>query len=146
MKMSSDRDLRVIKTRKIIRNAFVSLMDKKEFKNITVNDIADEAMINRSTFYLHYTDKYDLLQRTVEEAIQKITQLIAPEAHIIDGKLDYDGFFQNIKCILKTIADDAVLYKIILNDKDLLGIDKKFRDALNSKLDRCFSETVPNFV
>lgn len=50
--MSSDHDLRVIKTRRLIKDAFVKLSGEKGFKNITVNDISDKAMINRSTFYL----------------------------------------------------------------------------------------------
>lgn len=90
--MSSDRDLRVIKTRRLIRDAFISLVNERGFKSITVNDISDRAMINRSTFYLHYTDKFDLLQKLVSEAIQNILCLIEPQAHIVNGDLDYEGF------------------------------------------------------
>lgn len=140
--MSIENDLRIIKTRKLIRDAFVKLIDIKGFDAITINNIADMAMINRSTFYLHYTDKYDLLQQTMEEAIQNILQLVAPEAHIIDGKLEYDSFVQNISSILKTVENDALLYKIILNDKEMSGISKKFENALIEKLDICFPDHI----
>lgn len=140
--MSIENDLRIIKTRKLIRDAFVKLVDIKGFNGITINNIADMAMINRSTFYLHYTDKYDLLQQTMEEAIQNILQLVAPQAHIIDGKLEYDSFVQNISSILKTVENDALLYKIILNDKEMLGISKKFENALIEKLDICFPDNI----
>ncbi|WP_077612474.1 TetR/AcrR family transcriptional regulator [Clostridium sp. Marseille-P2415] len=140
--MSNENDLRIIKTRKLIRDAFIKLMDRKGFHGITINNIADMAMINRSTFYLHYTDKYDLLQQTMEEAIQNILQLVAPETHIIDGKLEYDSFVQNINSILETIANDALLYKIILNDKEMSGISKEFEDALIEKLDICFPDHI----
>jgi AcrR family transcriptional regulator len=138
MKMSNENDLRIIKTRKLIREAFIKLLDRKGLNGVTINNIAEMAMINRSTFYLHYTDKYDLFQQTMDEAIQNILQLVAPKAHIIDGKLEYDSFVQNISSILKMVENDALLYKIILNDKEKTGVSKKFEDALIEKLDICF--------
>ncbi len=136
--MSSDHDLRVIKTRRLIRDAFVKLVDEKGFKSITVNDISDKAMINRSTFYLHYTDKYDLLQKIVNEAIQNILCLIEPQAHIVNGNPDYEIFLNNLSCIMKAVERDAVLYKFILNDKEALGITRKCENALLKKLNSSF--------
>ena len=140
--MSNENDLRIIKTRRLIRDAFVELLEIKGFNGITISDIADRAMINRSTFYLHYTDKYDLLQQTMEEAMQNILQLVAPETHIIDGKLEYNSFIQNISSILKAVERDAMLYKIILNDKEMSGITKKFENALIDKLDICYPDHI----
>lgn len=133
--MSSDHDLRVLKTRSLIRSAFVMMIKEKGFKNITVNDISDTAMINRSTFYLHYADKYDLLSRIVDEAINNILQAIEPEKHITDGKPDYDMFLNNLSYILKIVEKDAELYSIILNDKESLGISRMCECALKKKLD-----------
>lgn len=137
--MTKENDLRIIKTRRLIRDAFIEQLDIKGFEGITINNIADTAMINRSTFYLHYTDKYDLLKRTTEEAIQNIIKLVAPETHIQDGRLEYDSFVQNIDCILKTVESDALLYKIILNDKDMSGVRKEMVQILKQKLDMSFS-------
>jgi AcrR family transcriptional regulator len=136
--LSSNRDLRVIRTRGLIRDAFIKLMDERGFLNITVNDIADGAMINRSTFYLHYTDKYELLQKTVDEAIETIIGSVEPQAHLLNGKPDYESFLQNLSMILKTFEKDALLYKIILNDKEALGISRKLESSLKNKLESCF--------
>lgn len=133
--MSSDRDLRVIKTRYLIKNAFATLINEKGFINITVNDIADNAMINRSTFYLHYADKFDLLQKTIDEAIKKILSSVEPQTHIINGNVDYESFLKNLSDILKTLEENSLIYKFILNDKETLGISRKFENALKSKLD-----------
>ena len=62
-------DLRVIKTRKAIRAAFVSLLLEKGFAAITIQDIADRALVNRKTFYRHYADKYELAAQIVDEAL-----------------------------------------------------------------------------
>lgn len=58
----NQNDLRVIKTRKNIEISFIYLLDKKDFYKITVQDILDTALINRSTFYKHYSDKYQLAE------------------------------------------------------------------------------------
>lgn len=49
------------RTEKSIITAMVSLLQKKPFEKITVGDICDEALINHSTFYRHFNDKYALL-------------------------------------------------------------------------------------
>lgn len=58
--MQQKTDLRVIKTQRAIRETFLNLMYDKGFEAITVQQILDGALINRSTFYAHYKDKYDL--------------------------------------------------------------------------------------
>ena len=55
-------DIRIIKTRRAIQAAFLRLMKEKGFAAVTVKDIIRDAEINRSTFYAHYEDKYDLLE------------------------------------------------------------------------------------
>ncbi len=59
----------MLRTRKLIMDAFMELSGKKEFKDITVKDITEEAMINRATFYYHFEDIYDLLERVLSEVL-----------------------------------------------------------------------------
>lgn len=60
-------DLRVIKTKKNIEASFIHLLGQKDFYKITIQDILDRALINRSTFYKHYTDKYQLAETLCNE-------------------------------------------------------------------------------
>src|SRR5690606_34158453 len=62
-------DPRVLRTRKLIMDAFIELSAKKEFKDITIKDITTEAMINRATFYYHFDDIYDLLEKVLSEVL-----------------------------------------------------------------------------
>ncbi|QYK68714.1 TetR/AcrR family transcriptional regulator [Paenibacillus sp. S02] len=140
--MMRNNDLRIIKTQKVIRNAFVDLLDKNGFEAITVQEIANAAMINRSTFYLHYVDKYDLLQKTAEQALANIIELVAPETHIVDGELEYSSFKENIRAILKVVEDDAVLYKVLLNDPQMIDINQKYQQALIGKMDSSFPNNI----
>lgn len=65
----SKTDPRILRTRKLIMDSFIELSGKKEFKDITVKDITTEAMINRATFYYHFEDIYDLLEKVLSEVL-----------------------------------------------------------------------------
>jgi len=76
--MSSPKlDRRIRYTKMVIKEGFLSLMEKKPIEKITVKEICEIAEINRGTFYAHYKDVYDLLaqienelQETIEESLQ----------------------------------------------------------------------------
>jgi len=62
-------DPRIIRTRKLLMDAFMKIAQKKEFKDITIKDITDEATVNRATFYSHFQDKYDVMDASITEDI-----------------------------------------------------------------------------
>jgi AcrR family transcriptional regulator len=55
-------DPRILRSRRMLMDSLIRLLKKKEFEEISVQEIADEATLNRATFYLHYADKNALLQ------------------------------------------------------------------------------------
>lgn len=55
-------DPRILRSRRMLMEALVRLLTQKEFDDISIQEIADEATLNRATFYLHYPDKNALLQ------------------------------------------------------------------------------------
>ncbi|MDN5809217.1 MAG: TetR/AcrR family transcriptional regulator, partial [Staphylococcus equorum] len=57
----NEKDLRVIKTKRALSKSFYDLLEKQPFSTITVNQICNEALVHRTTFYKHFYDKYDLL-------------------------------------------------------------------------------------
>lgn len=65
-------DRRIKKSKKAIENALTHLMAECNFGEITINAIAEKADVNRGTIYLHYKDKYDLLDQSIEKQIQKL--------------------------------------------------------------------------
>lgn len=64
-------DIRKIRTRKSIIEAFFELLKKKSFEAIRISDITSMAMINRATFYNHFTDKYELFEVITKEIIME---------------------------------------------------------------------------
>src|SRR6201996_2186683 len=55
-------DPRILRSRRMLMESLAKLLNKKEFNDISIQEIADEATLNRATFYLHYPDKNALLQ------------------------------------------------------------------------------------
>ena len=60
--VSETTDPRILRSRQMLMEALVRLLTRKEFDDISIQEIADEATLNRATFYLHYPDKNALLQ------------------------------------------------------------------------------------
>ena len=65
--MKEKKDLRVIKTQNLLYNTLLELLKSSPFEEIKVSDICDKALINRSTFYAHYSDKYELLASYIDD-------------------------------------------------------------------------------
>jgi AcrR family transcriptional regulator len=64
--MQRSQDRRAVRTRRNLGDALVALILKKGYEAVTVQDIIDEADVGRSTFYMHYTGKEDLLRASFE--------------------------------------------------------------------------------
>lgn len=71
------------KTQKKFEETLLKLMKSKKFETITVNDITELADVNRSTFYRHYLDKYDLLEK-IEDNI--LNHVISYHSNTIEKK------------------------------------------------------------
>ena len=69
-KMEARVDPRIQRTRQMLTGALERLLQSKSIEEISVADIAQEATVNRATFYDHYADKFHLLQGLVESQFQ----------------------------------------------------------------------------
>lgn len=78
--MSSNIDLRVVKTKQAIESAFVQLLTEKQYSSITIQNILDLAHINRKTFYSHYRDKCDLADQLLAQALNIGSELILSQS------------------------------------------------------------------
>lgn len=101
--MDTKMDRRVRKTRSQLRKGLASLMKEKSINEITVKELVDKVDINRSTFYLHYTDIYDLLQQTEDELMDEITRTIAEHGNA-DGNTEMKVTFPFMEDIFETIS------------------------------------------
>jgi AcrR family transcriptional regulator len=65
-------DPRILRSRRMLMEALAKLLMKKELEDISIQEIADEATLNRGTFYLHYPDKNALLQAMTESRFRDL--------------------------------------------------------------------------
>lgn len=68
-------DPRVARTRKLLQDAFIALLGEKLLDDITVQDIAARATVNRATFYAHFIDKYALVDELIREGFLQAIEL-----------------------------------------------------------------------
>ena len=67
-------DPRILRSRRMLMDSLVRLLKRKEFEDVSVQEIADEATLNRATFYLHYPDKNALLQAMTEARFRDLLE------------------------------------------------------------------------
>ncbi len=68
-------DLRVVKTHKAIREAFIMLLSEQEYNDIAIQAILERAKVNRATFYKYYSGKGDLARQMIDDFKQEVSQL-----------------------------------------------------------------------
>ena len=105
-------DRRIQKTRQSIMNSFIDLLAEKGFEKITINDIAERANINRGTVYLHYVDKFDLLDKCIETYVEKLLHHCANSA---DTKLDVSAF----QSVFEYLEKNFTIYKLFLSNEGI---------------------------
>jgi len=67
-------DPRILRSRRMLMDSLAKLLKEGNFENISVQEIADEATLNRNTFYLHYPDKIALLQAMTESRFRDLIE------------------------------------------------------------------------
>lgn len=82
-------DRRAVRTRRMIRSALSELIEEKGYNNISITDLTARADINRGTFYLHYTDKYDLLEQVENEVIQELYEEVKSAGNLDLNSLEF---------------------------------------------------------
>ncbi|WP_242527195.1 TetR/AcrR family transcriptional regulator [Ktedonosporobacter rubrisoli] len=77
----NSNDLRAKRTRKLLREALLELIEERGFDAITVGELASRAMVSRAAFYRYYQDKYDLVEQIFKEAMQTFIRDIGPHPY-----------------------------------------------------------------
>ena len=106
-------DLRIIKTKKNLYDSLTKLMSIKEFEDIKVSDICNLALINRSTFYAHFNDKYELLNSFIYDLKDDLQEQISSNEKI-DNLKNY--YINMITVFLDHIDKNIKIYSMIVKN------------------------------
>jgi len=115
-----------LRSRLLIREAFVQLLTEKEAKSITVTDIAQKANINRATFYAHYTCIMDVVDEMQKEVMDKMSELFRD--------FSFKSFFSNSTQALlevsRFIDENREYYQILINQEGATKFLRALKDVL----------------
>ncbi|MGV4337445.1 TetR/AcrR family transcriptional regulator [Bacillus subtilis] len=140
MEQEKKEDLRVKRTRKLLSQALLSLIDHHSFNSISVKEICEEAMVHRATFYTHFNDKYDLLAYSLKQ--------IAEEFHFKEGNTEET----HLKLFAVAIKYKRLFSQLLLEERDSLryvirnemttGMNQRFLSETKTQKTSTSSEVV----
>ena len=130
--MKKDKvDLRIIKTKRNLYEALLNLMEKSSFEDIKVSDICEEALINRSTFYSHFEDKYSLLLSLFNDFKEALILELTTEQEFSNSK---EYFMNLIRLLLNHMSERKKFYiSIMNNNKNSIAMDM-INDIINNDI------------
>jgi len=123
------------KTKQLIQVSFMQILEEKPFDSITIGDITKKAKINRGTFYLHFTDKYDLLERIEQQLFADLGNHIdaLQSGYSTSTTLEKEQE-QLAASLFSSIETQSPILKIFLSDHGRAGFHLRFRDAFSKKV------------
>lgn len=136
----NDNDIRVRRTKKLLRHGIAELGKTKSIHKITVKELTDLVEINRGTFYLHYKDVYDLVDSVEDELCEEFDQTVlavTPEDILhrpIDVLETFFEYFRTHKDIIGVLMGENGDAKFVY----------RFGQLMNTKIVKIFKGVFPN--
>ena len=142
-------DRRISKTIKSVKKAFSNLISEKAYKDITVQDIIDEADIGRATFYSHYKNKEEVVNALVNDIFEHIL------SHNLDIEHHHDfsqkhNFSHRIEHMLYHFEEDKDMLIGLLNSEGgeifLSALKKHLADAFKTNISLSKFDKIPENI
>ncbi|WP_062532072.1 TetR/AcrR family transcriptional regulator [Jeotgalibaca dankookensis] len=131
-------DRRIIRTKQGIQEALTELLEKKSINKISVKEITDIAGINRGTFYLHYVDKYDLMEKSINQLMIEISEtgsnILNLAQRNIHSELSRKKLVDEFTTLFKYIQKNSRLIKSLTNENSSYSFHHKFNELLKDRL------------
>lgn len=139
-------DRRVARTRATLQHALISLIPKKGYEAVTVEDICDAANVGRSTFYAHYTGKDDLKRRGLDEHLRALLATRQKEALAAPGDV-HDRSLGFSLLLFEHARDHLELYRALAGGRggevSLSGIREILSDLVRAELTATAATDLP---
>ena len=121
-----------VRSRRMIREAFVELLHEKPFEKITATDIINRSGLNRSTFYAHYPDVKGIIDEITGEIFTMFRQMIA--------ELDFSRFLNdpepNLKKVVSFLEENQHIYRLLdQSDMSLIYLEQMKKALIQQVLD-----------
>lgn len=123
-----------------MNDALIILLEHEDFEYITIKDICREANVNRSTFYLHYSNTYDLLEEVIESLTKSFYEHLGKKENeklLVESKKLDDLYLITDEFLipyLLFIKDNKNIYKAIKRNPAIFKADKTYKNMFDSVL------------
>jgi AcrR family transcriptional regulator len=117
--MSINENRRIKMTKTLLKTSLIELMHTKPLGKITIRELCDNADVNRSTFYLYYSDQISLLEDIEAELLSHVRE------HLEKLESDY-GTLPYLESMLKYIEDNAEMFRTLLCCQDSVRFQTAF--------------------
>ncbi|MGX6443910.1 TetR/AcrR family transcriptional regulator [Neobacillus sp. K501] len=136
-------DKRIMKSKKAMKDALLSLMQEKDFKEISISDIVRLADLNRGTFYKHYQFKEDLLSEIIDEVI---TSLVDSYRDPYKNKevFEVNKLTTSAIKVFDHVSKYSNFYALIVQTNALAGFQQKFCNVLKDLTLNDITDSLPN--
>ena len=114
-------DRRVKYTKMVLKESFVRLLEKKDISQISIKELCEDADVNRSTFYAHYSDQHDLMKKIQNELFENVEMYLADYTQ---NNLDTVPISM-IERIFEYIQENARLCKLLLGERGDFSFQKR---------------------
>jgi AcrR family transcriptional regulator len=133
--METKTDRRILRTKKAINRAFLELFTEKEFDRITINDISERADVNRGTFYLHYMDKYDLLDQCIDEHLNRMIHSCT-FSKLTEEKVERVEAIEALKSLFVYFEENFLFFSSMLSNKKTSAFRERMLEFLSSAIQK----------
>lgn len=119
-----ETNLKIIKTEVKIQRSFIKLVKLYGFDKLSVKDLVSDANINRGTFYLHYLDKYDLLEKYENEVLLQIQDIFDKYPKALSEDIQSDKYNNAFYQLFKYLYSQKNLTIVLMQTPDSVIIRK----------------------
>jgi AcrR family transcriptional regulator len=121
---TQSKDRRILRTRSTLRTALMALIAEGGYERLSVQDITERAGVGRATFYLHYTDKEQLLLDCIEHAVEELTNQFAELGSIPLAQravVMAERMFEHM-------ASNAAVYRTLMSENGVASLPLRVRN------------------
>ncbi|MDD6826404.1 MAG: TetR-like C-terminal domain-containing protein [Oscillospiraceae bacterium] len=129
--MSEHRDRRIRKTEEQLVKGLTKLMKTKSIKDITVRELADEVDINRSTFYLHYKDIFDMVEQIENKLVSNFLNTLD---ELNKNRITENTLLDFLNDTYNVIYSNSDICAVMLGPNGDIQFQKKIRDIIYTKI------------
>lgn len=136
----SKQDRRIRRTRRLLKESLIQLMQEKEFMNISVREVTERADLNRGTFYLHYQDTRHLLQDIENETLLEFQQMLdqyreAPQKRSLMPMLNP---------LIDYVSENAGICRVLFENSAAIDFLSRLRQGIHENVQEIIQELFPD--